>query len=127
MGGMYIKHSTGANAVQNAIYMVIIICSQLIGAMLGVTLSAMALDGTKNEAMKGQITVKKDQKPITVWRTAVLAPSAGPYSTNMTGRIFAAEILATFLFVSFVLQIVKHNGSKIDLVNTIGVGLALTV
>merc|ERR1719473_556857 len=53
--GMYIKHSTGTNAVQNAIYMVIIICSQLIGAMLGVTLSAMALDGTKNEKMTGQI------------------------------------------------------------------------
>jgi glycerol uptake facilitator-like aquaporin len=47
--GMYIKHSTGENAVSNAIYMVIIICSQLIGAMLGVSLSAMTLDGTKNE------------------------------------------------------------------------------
>jgi glycerol uptake facilitator-like aquaporin len=45
----------------------------------------------------------------------------------MMGRLFAAEILATFLFVSFVLQIVKHNGSTIAPVNTLAIGTCLFV
>jgi glycerol uptake facilitator-like aquaporin len=42
--GMFIKHKHEDKTFQNAIYMVIIICSQLIGAMLGVSIASLAAD-----------------------------------------------------------------------------------
>lgn len=45
----------------------------------------------------------------------------------MTGRIFASEMISTFLFVSFVLQVVKHNGATDAPVNTIAIGLCLFI
>jgi glycerol uptake facilitator protein len=45
----------------------------------------------------------------------------------MMGRIFVGEIIATFLFVSFVLQVVKHNGAKDAPVNTVAIGLCLFI
>jgi aquaporin Z len=52
--GMFIKHNHGAQIAQNAVYMVIIICSQLVGGMLGVSLSSMAADGTVDDKKTGQ-------------------------------------------------------------------------
>ena len=120
--GMFIKHKHGDKTVQNAIFMVIIICSQLIGGMLGVSIASMAADGTVNKSFKGQVK----SSDITM-----LCPNSptqlGCYSDDMTGRMFVGEIIATFLFVSLVLQIVKHNGATDAPVNTIAIGLTLFI
>ena len=120
--GMFIKHSQGGQWAQNAIYMVIIICSQIIGAMLGVSIASMACDGTVNEALKTQIVGGMD-----VTRVTMLCPATGCYKSDMMGRVFAGEIIATFLFVSLVLQIVKHNGANDGPTNTIAIGLGLFI
>jgi len=101
-----------------------IIISQLIGAILGVSLSSLAADRTVNDKFVGNVS----SSAITM-----LCPNSptgkGCYSDDMTGRIFVSEIVATFLFVAFVLQIVKHNGATIskDPVNTIAIGLCLFI
>merc|ERR1712094_152494 len=79
-----------------------------------------AADGTKNENFKRNIA-----GDISVTRVAALCPRNGCYSDNMVGRVFAAEVIATFLFVSFVLQIVKHNGASDMPTNALAIGLCL--
>jgi len=120
--GMFIKHNHGDKTLQNLVYMVIIICSQLIGAMLGVSIASMAADQTVDDKIVGQVKSS---------RTTMLCPNSptgkGCYSDDMTGRIFVGEMIATFLFVSFVLQVVKHNGATDAPVNTIAIGLCLFI
>ena len=120
--GMFIKHKHEDKTVQNAVYMVIIICSQLIGGMLGVSIASGAADGTVDDKVTGQV------KSSAVTMLCPNSPSGkGCYSDDMTGRIFVGEMIATFLFVSFVLQVVKHNGAVDAPVNTIAIGLCLFI
>merc|ERR1712238_22314 len=44
---------------------------------------------------------------------------------KMVGKVFLVEGVMTFFFVSFVLQIVKHNGAKETPVNGLAIGLSL--
>lgn len=41
------------------------------------------------------------------------------------GQTFLVEFMMTFLFVTFVLQIVKHNGAKDVPINAVAIGVAL--
>ena len=40
-------------------------------------------------------------------------------------QVFVVEFFMTFLFVTFVLQIVKHNGAKDVPINALAIGIAL--
>jgi len=90
--------------------------------MLGVSIASMAADQTVDDKIVGQVKSS---------RTTMLCPNSptgkGCYSDDMTGRIFVGEMIATFLFVSFVLQVVKHNGATDAPVNTIAIGLCLFI
>ena len=97
----------------------IIICQGL-GAIIGCAISIMAFSYKKK---KGANQVPLD--PSDYW-VAQLCPVNG---CNDDGdnvlRVFAVETVCTFMFVTFVLVIARHNGSSDTPVNTMAIGLAL--
>jgi glycerol uptake facilitator-like aquaporin len=96
----------------------IIICQGL-GAMLGCAICIMAFPFKKKDIK--EIPIGTDD----FW-VAQLCPVNG---CNDDGdnvlRVFAVETVCTFMFVTFVLVIVKHNGAQDMPINAMAIGLAL--
>merc|ERR1711907_234738 len=93
--------------------------SQGIGAILGCAVSIMAFSYKKKDIK--EVPIGTDDFWI-----AQLCPVNG---CNDDGdnilRVFAVETVCTFMFVTFVLVIVKHNGSTEMPINAMAIGLAL--
>jgi len=96
----------------------IIICQGL-GAILGCAICLMAFPFKKKDIK--EIPIGTDD----FW-VAQLCPVNG---CNDEGdnvlRVFAVETVCTFMFVTFVLVISKHNGASDTPINTMAIGLAL--
>lgn len=56
---------------------------------------------------------------------AQLCPVDGCNDGGSVGKVFCIEMICTFIFVTFVLVITKHNGSSDAPINTACIGLAL--
>ena len=109
------RHETCGPSV---LYGILIMFAQIIGAMFG---CAICLLGFPLGAQKG------DRLPSTGGHYLTqLCPANG---CNDDGALmlqtFVVEFFMTFLFVVFVLQIVKHNGAKDVPVNALAIGIAL--
>ena len=107
---------------RNLVFAFFIMICQGIGAMLGCAISIMAFSYKKKDIK--EIPIGTDDFWI-----AQLCPVNG---CNDGGdnvlRVFAVETICTFMFVTFVLVIVKHNGANVDTntpINTMAIGLAL--
>jgi len=100
------------------VYTFLIIVAQTFGAMLGCAISLMGFP----------LSAQKDNK---------LPMAGGHYLTQLCpangcndggklmGQTFLVEFIMTFLFVAFVVQIVKHNGAKDVPLNAAAIGIAL--
>merc|ERR1712085_248732 len=118
---MMIKHrheKVGASIL----YGIFIILFQLAGACLGCVLTITAIG----------ITAEKDNKlpaPGSHYITQLCPVNGCNDGGKLIMQTMLVEFFMTFLFVTFVLQIVKHNGAKDMPVNAlaIGVGLFTTV
>lgn len=99
-------------------YGLLIIVSQILGAMLG---SAISLMGFPLSPQKGTKLPSAGGHYLTQ-----LCPANG---CNDGGELMMQTIIVeffmTFLFVTFVLQIVKHNGAKDVPINALAIGIAL--
>ena len=104
---------------RNLCFAFFIMIFQGIGAIIGCAVSIMAF-AFKKKAVK-EIPTGSDDYWI-----AQLCPVNGcnDDGDNLV-RVFVVETICTFLFVTFVLVIVKHNGSQDMPVNAMCIGLAL--
>lgn len=115
--GMMIKHRHD-NVAFNVVYGQMIIVFQILGALAGCLFCTSAF-----------VIFPQDDSKI---------PSAGShYITQLCPvngcndggkllfKVFLVEVVMTFFFVSFVLQIVKHSGAKDMPVNAMCIGIAL--
>lgn len=104
---------------RNLVFAFFIMICQGLGAMLGCAVSIMAFEYKKKDIK--EIPVGGDDFWI-----AQLCPVNG---CNDGGdnilRVFAVETVCTFMFVTFVLVIVKHNGATDMPINAMAIGLAL--
>lgn len=106
---------------RNLLFAIFIMLFQGAGAVTGCAISIMGFAFKKKEVK--EIPIGSDDYWI-----AQLCPVNG---CNDDGdnilRVFAVETVCTFLFVTFVLVIVKHNGAHPDNmpINTMAIGLAL--
>lgn len=109
------KEHFGANLA----FAFFIIIFQGAGAALGCAISIMAFSYKKKEIK--EVPVGGDDFWI-----AQLCPVNG---CNDDGdnllRVFAVETVCTFMFVTFVLVIAKHNGAQDTPINAMAIGLAL--
>lgn len=120
--GMYIKeigkYTNNNGAMGNLVMLVLMIASQIVGAILGCVISALAMDMTPKTASA--------LPAVPTIYPAQLCPATGCNDGGkMFGKVFWVEMFCTYLFVSVVLQIVKHNGSADMPVNALAIGLSL--
>jgi len=103
----------------NLVFAFFIILFQGAGACLGCAVSIMAFSYKKKDIK--EVPVGGDD----FW-VAQLCPVNG---CNDDGdnvlRVFAVETVCTFMFVTFVLVIAKHNGAQDTPINAMAIGLAL--
>merc|ERR1719396_264765 len=108
-----------AHFARNLCFSFFIILCQGIGAILGCAICLMAFPFKKKDLK--EVPVGSDD----FW-VAQLCPVNG---CNDDGdnvlRVFAVETVCTFMFVTFVLVIAKHNGAADTPINTMAIGLAL--
>lgn len=120
--GMFIKElgqpTNNVSWGYNLIFAIGIIMCQLIGAILGVTIVSL---GMSLSEVPGQTTIPASGAYITQLCPAGGCDDEGKYLS----KVFWVEILMTFMFVSVVLQIVKHNGSADMPVNALAIGITL--
>jgi glycerol uptake facilitator-like aquaporin len=114
--GMLLKEGS-AHWLRNSAMAFAMIIFQGAGAALGCVICALAFDWEPS----------KDKKiPDTGYHVAQLCPSEGCNgSEHILRKVLFAEAVCTFMFVSNVMMIVKHNGSVHVPVNAIGIGLSL--
>ena len=115
--GMLIKHRH-EKCGPSLFYALLTIVCQILGCMLGCAISLMGF-------------------PLGEQKDAHLPSAGGHYLTQLCpangcndggklmGQTFLVEFMMTFLFVTFVLQIVKHNGAKDVPINAVAIGVAL--
>lgn len=120
--GMFIKElgkpTNNVTWIQNLIFAIMIIISQVVGAILGVTVTAL---GMKLEArMETELPT-----PPTNYITQLCPAQGCNDGGKHISKVFWVEIFMTFLFVSTVIAIVKHNGSKDMPINAIAIGISL--
>lgn len=103
----------------NLVFAFFIIIFQGLGAIIGCAVSIMAFSYKKKDIK--EVPVGGDD----YW-VAQLCPVNG---CNDDGdnllRVFAVETVCTFMFVTFVLVIAKHNGAQDTPINAMAIGLAL--
>ena len=104
---------------RNLVFAFFIIICQGLGAILGCAICFMAFSFKKKDIK--EVPTGGDD----FW-VAQLCPVNG---CNDDGdnilRVFAVETVCTFMFVTFVLVIAKHNGASDTPINTMAIGLAL--
>lgn len=114
---MMIKHrheTCGASLF----YGILIIVAQILGAMLG---CAICLMGFPLSAQSGKQLPAAGGHYLTQ-----LCPANGCNDGGkLMGQAMLVEFMMTFLFVTFVVQIVKHNGAKDVPLNALAIGIAL--
>ena len=99
-------------------YGILIWVAQMLGCMLGCAVSLM---GFPLSEQKGSSLPAAGGHYL-----AQLCPANGCNDGGqLMGQVFLVEFLMTFLFVTFVLQIVKHNGAKDVPLNALAIGIAL--
>merc|ERR1711934_795133 len=99
-------------------YTLLIIIAQVLGAMLG---CATCLMGFPLSPQKGNKIPIGGNHYLTQ-----LCPANGCNDGGkLMGQTFLVEFVMTFLFVAFVIQIVKHNGAKDVPINAAAIGIAL--
>ena len=120
--GMFIKElgkpTNNVTWKHNLGFACMIIISQVIGGILGVTMTALAMN----------LTPQPDNKlptPPTNYITQLCPASGCNDGGNHIMKVMWVEIFMTFLFVSVVIAIVKHNGSQDMPVNAIAIGTSL--
>ena len=99
-------------------YFFLIIIAQILGAMLG---CAICLMGFPLGAQSG------NKIPVEGHYLTQLCPHGGNCNDNgkLIGQVFLVEFMMTFLFVAFVIQIVKHNGAQEVPINAACIGIGL--
>lgn len=99
-------------------YSLLIIVSQILGAMLGCAICLMGfpLSPTKEAHIPA---------PGNHYLTQLCPANGCNDGGKLMGQTFLVEFMMTFLFVTFVLQIVKHNGAKDVPINAVAIGVAL--
>lgn len=106
------------NWMRNFTFTIMLIIVQGIGAMIGLVVCAGGFSYEK----------QGDAKKIVEggYHVAQLCPSAGCNDGGeLILKVFFAEALATFLFISFFLMVVKHNGASEAPINAIAIAIAL--
>lgn len=120
--GMFIKElgktTNNVSWAVNLGFAALIITSQIVGAIVGVTITALAMNLNQSDAPMLPVG---PTNYITQLCPAGGCNDGGKYLS----KVFWVEILMTFLFVSVVLQIVKHNGSQDMPVNALAIGITL--
>lgn len=114
--GMLLKEGS-AHWLRNTAMAFAMIIFQGAGAALGCVICALAFvwEPSKDKTI-----------PDTGYHVAQLCPSEGCNgSAFILRKVFFVEFLCTFVFVSNVMMIVKHNGSAQVPVNAIAIGLSL--
>jgi len=104
--------------MRNFTFSIVIMMSQGFGAFIGLVIASGGFKWTKNS----------DAKKITEnsYHVAQLCPSNGCNDGgDLLIKVLMAEATCTFLFVSYVLMVKKHNGSSEMVINAFGVGTIL--
>ena len=106
--------------VRNMAMAIAMILFQGAGAMagFGICLGGFAFEKS-SDSMKN--IPKKD------YYITQLCPAAGCGDDSIILKVAICEIVCTFLFVNFVLMVVKHNGAADMPINALAIGLALFV
>lgn len=108
-----------ANWMRNFTFAIIIIIAQGVGALIGCVFAAGGYSWEKDENVKNNAGTDS-------YVVAQLCPSNGcDDGGDLIPKVLIAEAVCTFLFVSMVLMVVKHNGSTQAPVNALVIGLAL--
>lgn len=103
----------------NLVFAVFIMAFQVLGAIIGCATSIMAFSYKKKDIK--EIPTGGDD----YW-VAQLCPVNGCNDDGDNAlRVFAVETVCTFMFVTFVLVIAKHNGAQDAPINCMAIGLAL--
>jgi len=98
---------------------IFMIIAQGLGALFGFAIALMAFDFKKKDGVTEIPSGSND------YYVAQLCPEGGCNDKAGVGRVFCIEMICTFLFVTFVLVITKHNGSDQAPINCACIGLAL--
>lgn len=104
--------------MRNFTMALMIIIAQGVGAAVGTAITAGGFSFEKHG----------DAKKITEggYHVTQLCPANGCNDGgDLILKVFFAEVVCTFLFVSMVLMIVKHNGSEYMSINALAIGLSL--
>lgn len=109
-----------ANWMRNFTFSLMIIIAQGIGAVIGTAITAGGFSFEKHG----------DAKKITEggYHVAQLCPSGGCNDGgDLIVKVVICEAVCTFIFISMVLMVVKHNGADADHMpcNSIAIGFSL--
>jgi glycerol uptake facilitator-like aquaporin len=107
-----------ANWMRNMTLFIMLLIAQGLGALLGCAITAGGFSFEKHG----------DAKKITEggYHVTQLCPSNGCNDGgDLIPKVLFCEAVCTFLFVSMVLMVVKHNGSEYMSVNALAIGLSL--
>lgn len=107
-----------ANWMRNFTFSLVLMIGQAVGALIGVAISAGGFSFKKQSDAK-----KISEKAYGIFQ---LCPSNGCNDGGeLILKVFFAEAVCTFLFISFVLMVKKHNGSNNAPINSLCIGAAL--
>ena len=107
-----------ANWMRNFTFFIMILFAQGIGAAIGTGITAGGFSFEKHG----------DAKKITEggYHVTQLCPANGCNDGgDLVPKVFFCETICTFIFVSMVLMVVKHNGSEYMSVNALAIGMSL--
>ena len=120
--GMFVKElgkpTNHVSWKQNLVFALIIILSQIAGGILGVLIVPLGLK------LETRIDTQLPTPPTNYITQLCPAHGCDDHGQHLT-KVFWVEIFMTFFFVSTVIAIVKHNGSKDMPVNAIAIGISL--
>lgn len=106
------------NWMRNFTFSLIIILSQGIGAVIGAAITAGGFSFEKQGDAK---TIKTSGYHVTQ-----LCPSGGCNDEGvLLPKVVIAEAVCTFIFISMVLMVVKHNGADQMPINALAIGFSL--
>ena len=104
--------------MRNFTFSIIIVIAQGVGAVIGAAISAGGFSFDKQGDAK---VVKVDGYHVTQ-----LCPSGGCNDEGvLMVKVLICEAVCTFLFISMVLMVVKHNGADQMPINALAIGLSL--
>jgi glycerol uptake facilitator-like aquaporin len=105
---------------RNLCFSFFIMAAQGLGALLGFGIAIMAFDLKKKGDVREIPSTGRDY-----W-IAQMCPVNGCNDDGAVfAKVFCIEMICTFLFVTFVLVLVKHNGSSDMPINAACIGMAL--